>query len=359
MNAREAALHAERANDALRARVDSCLIDFLASQRPAIAEADVRSVALVDEIDRTVRAGGKRLRPLFCYWGYRAARGGDGEAIVTVAASLEMLHTFAIVHDDLMDRSPLRRGQPSSFRRLAGALPDTRDPDRFGASAAVLVGDLAAAFADRMFFSSGFDGAALARAAGIFHAMRAEVIAGQYLDLLAAGRRGVTPVEARRISALKSGGYTVEKPGLIGAALAGAPPDLLEALSRFGAPLGEAFQLRDDVLGAFGDPEVTGKDAESDLREGKPTLLVAIAAERAAPSDRAFLKERLGADDLAADEVARIRDVFRATGALDETLRTIDSLVETAGQALSGARLPEEAAAALAGLAEQATARDR
>lgn len=343
--------------EAVRVEVDRVLLEFLGEQRRVLSESGPRVALLVEEIERVVRAGGKRLRPLFCYWGHRAAGGGDGPEILRAASSLELLHTFAIVHDDVMDRSALRRGQPSSYRRMAQGTASS-EPERFGMSAAILAGDLALTLADQLLLASGFGVERLAAASRVLHAMRAEVIGGQFLDLLAAAARRASPSDARRISVLKSGGYTVEKPLLIGAVLAGAPDGLLASLSRFGVPLGEAFQLRDDVLGAFGDPAVTGKDADSDFREGKQTLLVALARERLEPADRAFLDERLGAPDLAGAEVARIRLLLRNSGALREAGRVIGELLARARSALRDASLPEEPSTALAGLAELVVVRD-
>lgn len=349
--------------DEFRERVDALLARFLTEQRRLVSESDRRAEALVARIEAAVRAGGKRLRPLFCIWGHLAAGGSaaasEREApVVGVAAALEMLHTFAIFHDDVMDRSPLRRGEPAAHRAFAAAAPGG-DPERFGASAAVLAGDLAAAFADSLLYGCGFGWEELRRGAAIYHAMRTEVIAGQYLDVLGAARGEVSTAEARRIAALKSGGYTVEKPLLIGAALAGAPSETMAALSAFGAPLGEAFQLRDDVLGAFGDPQETGKDAESDFREGKPTLLVAVAFERARPEDRLFLSRRLGAADLLPGEIERIRALLQESGALDEVSARIGDLLAGAWAALDGAPIDRDAAAALRELAELSALRSR
>jgi geranylgeranyl diphosphate synthase type I len=203
------------------------------------------------------------------------------------------------------------------------------------------------ALAGELWWTAGFDGTALMDGATIYHAMRAEVIGGQYLDLLAAARGDATPEETRRISVLKSGRYTVERPLLIGAALAAAPVDVRAALAAFGAPLGEAFQLRDDIIGAFGDPAITGKDADGDLREGKQTLLVALAKKAATPEQRATLDELLGADDLTAVGAERLRAVLSDTGALDEVRDTIASLLTDSRTALDGGAIPPGPAAAL------------
>jgi geranylgeranyl diphosphate synthase, type I len=342
----------------VRPAVDRALYDFLARQRRSAADARTGMLPLIEEIERTIRSGGKRLRPLFCYWGYRAG-GAEDQRIMSAAASLELLHTFALVHDDVMDRSSIRRGEPSSYLRLARQVGVASSyADRFGTSAAILAGDLANVLADQLFLESPFPPDRMMAAGGILHAMRAEVIGGQYLDVLAAATGGASVSDARRIAFLKSGGYTVEKPLLIGATLAGAAGDVLAALSCYGVPLGEAFQLRDDVLGAFGDPAVTGKDGESDFREGKQTLLVALARERAASPDRRFLDERLGRHDLTPGDIERIRSLLGSTGALRETTETIAKLRNRALEALEDAALPDEPARALVELADVAAQRE-
>ncbi len=337
----------------MRGLVDDALNRFLDSKQEEMGGRDERR--LLEEVRRIVSAGGKRLRPLFCYWGYRAAGGADVEAIIRTSASLELLHTFAIVHDDVMDASPLRRGQATVHRRLAGVSPDPSAAERFGASAAVLAGDLAFVLADELFYGSGFEWPAISRGAAWFTAMRREVIAGQFLDLEAAARGHATPSETRRIASLKSGGYTVEKPLLIGASLGGAGAELLERLGEYGRPLGEAFQIRDDVLGLFGDPLETGKDAHGDILEGKQTFLIAVARERARAEDRALLDDRLGRGDLSAEDIDRVRDVVVRTGARDEADGVIERLTN---EAVAVARaFPAEVAEALVDLARAAAVR--
>ncbi|HEX9775279.1 MAG TPA: polyprenyl synthetase family protein [Actinomycetota bacterium] len=333
--------------------VDEALLGFLTARASGGGEVDI----LRGEIERVVRSGGKRLRPAFCVWGYRAGGGSDDDSIARVAGALELLHTFAIIHDDVMDRSPLRRGSPTTHRWFTATEGLRGDLDHFGEGAAILAGDLAMALADELWWSSGFEAAALLDAVRPYHAMRAEVIGGQYLDLLAAARGSATPEETRAISVLKSGRYTVERPLEIGAALSGAHEAVRESLRAFGAPLGEAFQLRDDVLGAFGDPGTTGKPADSDLREGKQTLLIALARKAADPQQAQVLS-RLGDPDLTDAEADAMRDVLRDTGALEQVLETIDGLLEQSYTALARANVPREAAEALDVLARDAVVRE-
>jgi geranylgeranyl diphosphate synthase type I len=231
-------------------RVDEALGTFLEVRRQEVARRDPRAALLIDEIQRLVRSGGKRLRPAFCYWGFRAAAGqdeGDDAAIVRAAAALELLHTMAIVHDDVIDGAKERRGVASTavwFSERASELGVPGEPEAFGVSTAILVGDVSAVWADGLFLSSGFPPEALARALAVYHEMREEMAVGQFLDV---GGAASDPQVARRAAAMKGGSYTVEGPLLIGAALAGASRPASECLSRFGRPLGEAFQLRDDL----------------------------------------------------------------------------------------------------------------
>lgn len=343
-------------------RVEAELAAFLRVQRREGVARAPGVENLFDEIERVVGSGGKRLRPVFCCLGYLAAGSETGQEILRAAAALELLHTFAIVHDDVMDGSAVRRGAPSSwahFRTRHRRLGLRGDPAAYGISGAILAGDLALILADRALMASGFPAERLHPAVGRYDRMRTEVVAGQYLDVAAAHRGTAGEEAARRVAALKSGQYTVEGPLHIGAILGGAPEALLEVLSSYGLPLGEAFQLRDDVLGVFGDPSVTGKDRDSDLREGKRTVLVALAVAAAGPEDRVFLEERLGRPDLAAAEVERMRSIIEGSGALAATQALIAELADRARSALAADVLPGGVRVLLEGLVETVTLRSR
>ena len=231
----------------LRERFDDALRDFLGMRRREIEWSEPEATVLIDEIDRLLVAGGKRLRPAFCYWGHRAGGGSDDGRIIVAAASLELLHTMALIHDDLMDEAKERRGVEASSVHLtaeAGRRGLPAAPERFGWSAAILVGDLAAVLADRMFLEAGFSPVATTRALDRYHRMRGEMAVGQYLDVAGVA---IEPAAARRVAKLKGGAYTVEGPLVIGASLAGASLHRQALLSRYGDPLGQAFQLRDDL----------------------------------------------------------------------------------------------------------------
>ncbi len=254
-------------------RVNETLGRFLDVRRQKIEWRDPQAALLIEEVQRIVGAGGKRLRPAFCYWGYRAAGGVDAEPIVRAAAAMELLHTMALIHDDLIDGTPERRGVPTTTPRLtqeARALGLGRgDPEAFGESGALLVGDLAAVLADRLLLESGFPAAALVRGLAPYHEMRTDMAIGQFLDVAVLP---VDPSAARRIAALKGGSYTVEGPLLVGAALAGATPFVEIRLRRYGAPLGEAFQLRDDLLDGDAGHGATAADVNALVDEAVSTL---------------------------------------------------------------------------------------
>ena len=343
------------AGAALARRVDDELERFLSDQAAAMSALDPDVAPLFDELRRVVGSGGKRLRPVFCCLGHLAAGAEPGEAAIRAASALELLHTFAIVHDDVMDRSPSRRGAPASWVHLGEV--HRREglvgrPEAYGLAAAVLAGDMALVLADRALLDSGFPKERMIPAVRRYDRMRVEVVAGQFHDVLAAHRGAADEAEARRIAVLKSGGYTVEAPLQIGAILGAASADLLGVLGRYGVALGEAFQLRDDVLGVFGDPDITGKDRDSDLLEGKRTVLLAKAVAAAGGEDRRFLEERIGRPDLGPGEVERARALFESTGALDATLLLIDELVAAARRQLDAGPIAPDAASLLAEMAQ-------
>jgi len=346
----------------LRARVEKALAGFLDRQRSLLAQVDPALRPVSDAVDAFVLGGGKRLRPAFAYWGYRGAGGEDRDEVVTALAALEFVQASALIHDDLMDASDTRRGVPAVHKRFEGMHADhgwAGEPDAFGAASAILLGDLCLVWSDELLHASGLTADELARARPVFDLMRTEVTAGQYLDVLTQATGDTSVQRASTVARYKSAKYTVERPLLIGGAIAGADEDLREAYSGYGLPLGEAFQLRDDILGVFGDPDRTGKPAGDDLREGKRTFLVAAALETADPTDAEVLRRDLGRADLDDDGVATLRRIITASGALDRTERRIESMATAALEALTRARLDPEPAQMLTELADAATRRAR
>jgi geranylgeranyl diphosphate synthase type I len=302
-------------------------------------------------------AGGKRLRPAFCHWAFVGAGGAPSDPLVTDAgAALELLHSFAVIHDDVIDASEYRRGRPSVHQAFADRHAEAGwrgEGRRFGDGAAILIGDLAFVYADMLLAD------APRQALDVFAEQRLEVSLGQYLDLVGTARADTSAEQARRICLYKSGKYTVERPLHLGAALAGRLDDLGAYLSAFGLPLGEAFQLRDDLLGAFGDPEVTGKPVGEDLREGKPTPLYVLATARADGAAAELLAERFGSASLTAVEVTQLQSILVDTGARQRVEETIDGLLDRALVALDAVPVTDEARARLAELAHFVAGRDR
>ena len=359
----------------LRTRVSRALTGFLDRQERVLRQISADLVQPAAAL-REFLDGGKRLRPAFCYWGWRAAGGGLGasealdDAAFTASAALELLQASALIHDDYMDGSDTRRGKPAVHKRFEALhVADGWEgsPARFGAAAAILLGDITLTWCDEMFTRSGFDAERIHAARPVFDLMRSEVMAGQYLDVLAQSRglSVATPREilerAETVIRYKSAKYTIERPLQFGAALATGDGDehgpVNAALSSYGLPLGEAFQLRDDVLGVFGDPATTGKPAGDDLREGKQTVLVALAAANADAAQLKLLREGLGDAALDAVGVAELQKVIIETGALDAVEQRIEERTALALAALERASVEEEARAVLAELAIAATTR--
>jgi len=348
-----------RHGDAVIARVDAALAAFLDGRAKALAPLGADLVPVAEVARRFVLDGGKRLRPTFAYWGWRAVRdeAADDDALVTAAASLELLHACALVHDDVMDASDTRRGQPAAhaaFAQLHRESGWSGDADVFGTAAAILLGDLLLSWADAM-FAGAVPGSGAARE--VYDDMRQLVMAGQYLDVLVQARGAYSPDEALRVIEFKTSKYTVEGPLHLGAAIADAPPETFAALTAYGLPLGEAFQLRDDVLGVFGDPAVTGKPAGDDLREGKQTLLTALAMAGADPAEADLLRRGMGDRELSDARVAELRQVIVATGALEQVEQRIAVRAAEARAALTSPAIAAPARPALDALIGAATVR--
>ncbi|MCX4546754.1 polyprenyl synthetase family protein [Streptomyces sp. NBC_01565] len=346
--------------DTVREHVGQHLAGFLEEQHrigtvgPAMAWAPL--------LLRDFLVGGKSLRPWLCALGWHATGGQEAtRQLVGLAAGLEMFHTFALIHDDVMDRSVSRRGRPTLHRLLAdqlgGGRPRKAD-DRLGESAAILIGDLALSWSNTLIQQAGLTRAQSARCLPLVERMHGEVVSGQFMDLASAGRPDATMADALEIARYKTAGYTFERPLQLGAALADGAPEVTEVLSAYAIPLGYAFQVRDDLLGVFGDPKRTGKSRLEDLRGGKCTVLLTTARERAGTVQRAVLDELVGDPNLDEEGAARVRTVLDATGARQEAEAMIADWREQARSAVLRAAFPAPARAALLALADTATTRD-
>nr|WP_236718336.1 polyprenyl synthetase family protein [Actinoplanes sp. TFC3] len=362
--------------------VEGTLADFLASQIAALDAVDPELGGFARITRDLVLAGGKRLRPTFAYWGWRGVVGAREPVgpVLPALGALELMHTFALVHDDVMDESATRRGQPTAHRLFA-ARHNTAgrlgDPERFGSSSAILVGDLCLIWADQLLAQTALTSATLFAVRARYDRMRVEAVAGQYLDVLGESQPASWSLDrALLVARHKTASYTVQRPLQFGLALAGparpltseprSDTELIDnAYHRYGIAVGEAFQLRDDLLGVFGDPAVTGKPAGDDLRTGKPTALLMLARQLATPAQRAELAWDPAGAVIPADgsggpspaEIARRAEVIAETGAVAEIEALIRQRVEQSIAALDAAPLQDEARAALIDLAVTATHR--
>lgn len=328
--------------------VEARLREVIERERHKWTAVDAALAEPFDALAELVLVGGKRLRPAFFHWAHVGA-GGEPfcEDAVNAAAAIEMLHAFALAHDDIMDASTSRRGHPTAHVRFARghrARGWRGDADRFGEAVAILIGDLAHVVADHLMAERS------EAISAIWDELRMEVNVGQYLDVLAGARGEADEATARRILEYKTGRYSVQRPLHLGAAVAGRYETMAADLTAYGRPIGVAFQLRDDILGAFGDAGVTGKPVGDDLREGKPTPLLASARALATPAQAGVLA-RAGRRDMPDAELAELQQVIVDTGALAAIEDEISVLVDEAMVALAAMQLAQGASDALGELA--------
>lgn len=336
---------------------------YLRDRRAQTAYIGADYDVFLSVLEDFVLGGGKRLRPAFAYWGWRAVATGepDPEALLLFSA-LELLHACALVHDDVIDDSATRRGGPTAHVRFAGLHRDRRwrgSPERFGTSAAILLGDLALAWADDIVFGLELPREAQRRVRRVWAEIRTEVLGGQYLDIVAEASGAESIASAMNVDTFKTACYTVARPLQLGVAAAADRPDVQAIFQQFGTDLGVAFQLRDDVLGVFGDPAVTGKPSGDDLRSGKRTVLLAEAvglADKSDPLAANLLRTSIGAE-LTDAQVGELRDVIESVGALAAAERRIAALTQRALDTLAAAPVHAAAKAGLAELAGMATNR--
>ena len=349
---------------------------FCDEKRGQLSEISDDLIPIIDYTQELLQ-GGKRFRALFAYWAWAAAlpKGSNASelieqanGIVGIASALEIFHAAALVHDDLMDQSDTRRGKPAIHKRFENMHVEKGflgEPERFGQSGSVLVGDLMLNWSSEVF------GAAVTSAPSAeietncrneFSKMRFEVMAGQYLDVLeenAAPLRSLADAVtmAEKVMLYKTAKYSLEAPLLIGASFAGADENTLRGFSNFGIPLGLAFQIRDDILGVFGDPEVTGKPAGDDLREGKRTVLVALTLQNSSTSIARIFNDLLSERDLEAEQIEFMQQTIRDSGALEKTERMMQEYGDRALEVLETLDLEPVAKGKLQDLAEKVISR--
>jgi geranylgeranyl diphosphate synthase type I len=343
----------------LRAGIEREITIFLSRQRQLMGEINPDSIVLIDSVEEFV-SGGKRLRAIFLLSGSLAAGAPLSRGLYQSAAAMEFLQACALIHDDVMDSSDTRRGRPATHREFATYHRGHRwlgSSEIFGTGAAILLGDLCLSWADELLVSAELPSASISAGKKVYDLMRTELMIGQYLDLLEQARGGGSIERAFDVIRLKSAKYTIEKPLVLGATLAGASTDLLAALSEYGLTLGEAFQLRDDVLGVYGDPKETGKPAGDDLREGKQTVLIAEALATASASQHEEIDYHLGNPAIDEHEISLLREIITATGALERVEARIAEMTARAKTAAKSGEIPPPIQELLLQLADAATSR--
>jgi geranylgeranyl diphosphate synthase type I len=343
----------------LRVEIDGELASFTNRRNAHLSEIGSELTPVASAMTEFINDGGKRFRPIFAYLGYLGSGASPRAEIVRACTALELVHVCALIHDDVMDGSDTRRNKPAIhklFENMHHKNSYRGDAARFGVASAILLGDLALVWADRALMESGITQTELIQCQSIFCEMRDELMAGQYLDVLE-GALGTSSVErSLKVARYKSGKYSIERPLHFGAALAGAE-SLNETYSKFGLPLGEAFQLRDDVLGIFGDPKITGKPAGDDLREGKRTVIAAMAMERTDAKGQVLLQKSLGNPDLSEQDVSALQEIITSSGALNQVEKLITELTDSAISALRDPQLDGKIATVLEEMAIIATQR--
>ncbi|MEO9329353.1 polyprenyl synthetase family protein [Gordonia aurantiaca] len=339
-------------------RVDDVLSAHLRRHAATLLEVGSELVPAAEAVAERI-TGGKRLRAAFCLWGaHGAAHGRRVPGAVELASAIELFHLAALVHDDVMDDSDTRRGLPTVHRLFARTHLDAArrgDPDTWGTAVAILVGDMCLSWSDDLVAAAVDDAGRDVRRAvrDTWTEMRDEAYAGQYLDMLSQTEDRTDADRTERILRYKSARYSIGQPLRLGGTLAGADPTLLADYDRIGLSAGEAFQLRDDVLGVFGDEAVTGKPAIDDIREGKRTMLVALAQESATHREQRVIDECLGNPDLDPAGLSRMRDVLESTGALERVEQRIVDLAEDAFGLIATAAVDEQTRQALSRLVER------
>ena len=345
----------------LRDRINHELSSFTEVRKAELLSIGSELIPVAESMSAFITDGGKRFRPIFANIGYLGAGHELRNEVLRASIALELVHVCALIHDDLMDGSDMRRNRPAIhkfFEKVHTKNSYEGVKERFGAAAAILLGDLALVWADRAFHESGISNVEIATSFPIFTLMREELMAGQYLDVLE-GALATRDIErSLKVARFKSGKYSIERPLHFGAALANGSTELLHAYSDYGLPLGEAFQLRDDILGVFGDQTLTGKPSGDDLREGKRTVLIAMTFDMASSDEKEKLSKYLGSPDLSTDAVIELQRIITSCGALQRCESLITELRDRALLALRSSAIDRKILPMLEEMALVATERN-
>jgi len=345
----------------IRDAVNASLSSFSQSECNYLRNIGSELNPVADAMHQFITDSGKRLRPIFAYVGYLGTGEMGTPSIINASAAHELVHVCALMHDDVMDGSDTRRGAPSihrAFEALHNAESLQGSAAQYGISAAILLGDLALIWSAKALHTSGISEATLIRVQSMYDEMRIELMAGQYLDVHEGALATQSVERSLKVARYKSGKYTIERPLHFGAALGTpTPAELQKVYSAYGLPLGEAFQLRDDVMGVFGNPQETGKPAGDDIREGKRTVLMAKAFEKISDTEAKLLSALLGDPALTEGDVEKVRSIITDSGALAELEVLISSLTDQAVSALDSAVLHDDAREILTELATVVTRR--
>jgi geranylgeranyl diphosphate synthase type I len=347
---------------ALRARINEALATFIEADNHYLTEIGQELEPVAKALKGFLLDSGKRFRPLFAVAGFMGTGSHISDEFYSALSSVELIHVCALIHDDVMDASDTRRGAPSihkHFEKLHEAEKLSGSAAQFGIASAILLGDLALVWAAKMLHESKIPASNLVASLPIFDEMEVELMAGQYLDIYEQALASESVERSRKVARYKSGKYSIERPLHFGAALANKNPEKFYPIySAYGLPLGEAFQLRDDLLGVFGDSATTGKPAGDDLREGKRTVLMAMTHERASAAQREIIKSLFGKADLDSAGVETLRSIIVDTGAQDHLESLISSLFDQSIAAIDNPMIDPDAQKMLVQMATIATKRN-
>lgn len=344
----------------MRSEINQALTEFVQGENKYLANIGPELDPVGSSIEKFLLASGKRLRPLFAYAGLLGAGTKPNKQLINAVASLELVHVCALIHDDVMDGSDTRRGAPAihkSFQKMHEDNKLVGSAAQFGISSAILLGDLALIWSAQMLHNAGLDNDVLIRSLPIYDEMRIELMAGQYLDVYEQALGTQSIERSLKVARYKSGKYTIERPLHFGGVLGAGSSELINTYTNYGIPLGQAFQLRDDILGVFGDPAQTGKPAGDDLREGKRTALMAVTMERANPAQLKELSNQFGDLTLNSEQIAKLQAIIIETGAQSHIESMIEELTQSSLSALTHGGISPVGKGLLTQLAVLATSR--